>query len=72
MIKTYQQLSELYKARDQGSDIKKRSLESLECVIRMEQTGVVKTVCESCQKAEEQWKCSDSSGWKKCRMIYKS
>lgn len=27
--------------------MKKRSLESLECVIRIEQTGVVKTICES-------------------------
>lgn len=46
MNKTYQGLSELYKAPAQGPDIKKRSLESLECVIRMEQTGV-KTICES-------------------------
>lgn len=51
MNKTYQGLSELYKAPDHGADIKKRGLESLECVIRMEQAGVVKTICGRKPKA---------------------
>jgi hypothetical protein len=70
-IRTYQELCALYKDLDIVADVKKRGLEWVGHVVRMDQGRTLNKIFESILEGREELQDLERDGWKVLGRIYK-